>query len=135
MNIVACYSSRTDYALLSPMISGLEKCGAEIKKINIGPWFLEEDPFSFSVFLTRVMEKLAGEFAANRPNVVLLLGDRHETIGVALIASVFRIPVVHVRGDGKETGLVGPGMFECPEDKTSIEGMVQFALDNYMTAA
>lgn len=99
MKIAACYSSRADYAPLSPVISALEKRGAEVKQFNLDFGLMEDDtPYSCVVSLTKGMEWLASEFSVRKPDIVLLLGDRYETLGSAQVATLFQIPIAHIHG-------------------------------------
>lgn len=46
----------------------------------------------------------ADYFAANRPDIVVLLGDRYETFAVAEAAMIARIPIAHIGGGEKTEG-------------------------------
>src|SRR3990167_3174443 len=99
MKVAACYSSRADLAPLSPVVSELEKRGAEVNQFNLDRGLHEDDsPYSCSVSLIRGMEGLAVEFTVRRPDWVLLLGDRYETLGAAHVATLFQIPIAHIHG-------------------------------------
>ena len=99
MKIAACFSSRADYAPLSPVISELEKRGAEVIQLNLEVGLMKDDtPLSCSFSLTKGMAYIATEFSARKPDIVLLLGDRYETLGAAQIATLFQIPIAHIHG-------------------------------------
>ncbi|WP_303673624.1 UDP-N-acetylglucosamine 2-epimerase [Vampirovibrio chlorellavorus] len=60
-------------------------------------------------FLTQTMGEYFG-IAANRPNWLLVLGDRYETMGAALAAFLSNIPLAHVHGGDVVRG----GMLDDP---------------------
>ena len=99
MKIAACFSSRADYAPLYPVISELEKRGAEVIQLNLEVGLMKDDtPLSCSLSLIKGMRYLAAALSYENPDVVLLLGDRYETLGAAQIATLFQIPIAHIHG-------------------------------------
>lgn len=52
-----------------------------------------------------LLMQLAGTFDRLRPDVVVTIADRHETIATAIAASYQRIPLVHIQG-GELTGSI-----------------------------
>ena len=99
MKIAACFSSRADYAPLYPVISELEKRGAEVIQLNLDVGLMKDDtPLSCSLSLIKGMRYLAAALSYENPDIVLLLGDRYETLGAAQIATLFQIPIAHIHG-------------------------------------
>ena len=58
-----------------------------------------------AITVSKVLEGCARSFAENRPDIVLLLGDRGEMLGAAIAALYLNIPVVHIHG-GERSGTV-----------------------------
>ena len=99
MKIAACFSSRADYAPLYPVISELEKRGAEVMQFDLCTGPMKDDtPLSCSMSLIKGMRYLAAALSYENPDIVLLLGDRYETLGAAQIATLFQIPIAHIHG-------------------------------------
>lgn len=70
---------------------------AEIKSLLAGD---DEESVSLSCALTT--QGFAREFARNKPDLLIVLGDRFEMHAAALAAIPFRIPLCHIHG-GEET--------------------------------
>lgn len=49
-------------------------------------------------------------FATEKPDYLLLLGDRYETLAVAIAAFNFRIPIIHLYGGEKTEGAIDESM-------------------------
>lgn len=58
----------------------------------------DDGPRAISHSMGQLIDKVGKVFADLAPDAVLLLGDRYESLAVALAALVARIPVVHVFG-------------------------------------
>ena len=50
----------------------------------------------------RTLESVAGALGADRPEALMLMGDRSETLAAGLAATLAGIPIVHLHG-GEET--------------------------------
>ena len=48
--------------------------------------------------MAKVYEKFAPAFSELKPDILVLLGDRYEIFGVAGVASIMQIPIVHIHG-------------------------------------
>src|SRR6185436_13692985 len=67
---------------------------------------VEEDSLSNSALSTGVLlTQLSGLFASLKPDVVVTIADRHETLATAIAASYQHIPLCHVQG-GEVTGSI-----------------------------
>lgn len=70
------------------------------------PCVVEEDSLANSARSTGLLTmQLAGTFERLRPDVVVTIADRHETIATAIAASYQNIPLCHVQG-GEVTGSI-----------------------------
>lgn len=131
--ITVLTATRAEYGLLSPVIHALKTCcdlevkvvvtgahlspefgltykeiisdGVEIdKKIEI---LLSSDtPSSISKSMGIAMIGFADYFEEHRPDVLLVLGDRYETLAVCCTAMNARIPIVHLYGGETTEGAV-----------------------------
>ncbi|MDD4850554.1 MAG: UDP-N-acetylglucosamine 2-epimerase [Gemmiger sp.] len=63
-----------------------------------GPGGQGEGPTATADAIARAMAVFAGWFAQNRPDALLLLGDRFEIFAVAAAAACQRVPVCHISG-------------------------------------
>lgn len=107
MKIAACVSGRADYAPLVPVIFELEDKGAEVVAINAG--FSGGSSQACCKSLADGIELLARRFEESRPDLILLLGDRYETLGAALAATLFGIPIAHIHGGETTEGSFDDG--------------------------
>lgn len=131
--ITVLTATRAEYGLLSPVIHKLleweqvevkvvvtgahlspefgltyreiEKDGIEIdKKVEI---LLSSDtPASISKSMGMAMIGFADYFAESRPDALLVLGDRYETLAVCCAAMNARIPIIHLYGGETTEGAV-----------------------------
>lgn len=131
--IVILTATRAEYGLLSPIIHALKKCrkfdirvvatgahlspefgltykeierdGIEIdRKIEI---LLSSDtPSGISKSMGMAMIGFADYFAERRPDVLVVLGDRYETLAVCCAAMNARIPIIHLYGGETTEGAV-----------------------------
>jgi len=103
MNISVITGSRADYGLLEWPL----KC-------------LREDPF-FNVAEVRIwghsaaqaLDAMTKHFEENRPDYVLLLGDRFEILSAAIAAHLQRIPIAHIGGGDVSKGSYDDAMRDC----------------------
>ncbi|MBS5002716.1 UDP-N-acetylglucosamine 2-epimerase [Holdemania filiformis] len=132
-SIMVLTATRAEYGLLNPIIRELknkselqvrivatgahlspefgltykeiEKDGYELdRKIEI---LLSSDtPSAISKSMGLVMIGFADYFAERRPNAILVLGDRYETLAVCCAAMNERIPIVHLYGGETTEGAV-----------------------------
>ena len=56
--------------------------------------------------MAKTVTKFTAFFEENKPDVVLLLGDRFETFEVATAATICRIPVIHIAGGETTEGAI-----------------------------
>jgi len=118
-------SGRADYWLLLPIMRGIQKsselslqvmaAGAHwSRKFGMTCRAIREDLFSIdakikmeinvgsatglAATLGAGLQGMTAAFARLRPDLVLLLGDRHEILCAALAATLTRVPVAHIHG-------------------------------------
>lgn len=126
-------STRADYGILTPLIRTVEKDPEiELKLIVTGTHlsekhgstvsFIEEDgfpishripiiskgnlPCDISETMANALKGFAHCFADDRPDMLVILGDRTEMLGVAAAAMNERIPIAHIHGGEVTQGAV-----------------------------
>ena len=126
-------STRAEYGLLSPLIKRVDaddmleldlivtgthlshKHGYTIDdirrdgvKISHEIPILDDDntPYGISITMANAMKGFAKCFKDDRPNIVVILGDRTEMLGVAAAALNERIPIAHIHGGEVTEGAV-----------------------------
>jgi len=67
--------------------------------------FKSDSSQSQLLFISDLITRLTHEFTIERPDVVMVLGDRIEMLGVAIVSTYLHIPIVHIHG-GDVTGIV-----------------------------
>lgn len=63
------------------------------------------NPSAMVLSLSELMAELAREFTQQRPDILLLLGDRGEMLAAAMTAIHLNIPIVHIHG-GERSGTI-----------------------------
>lgn len=131
--ITVLTATRAEYGLLNPIINELNASGGfEVRLVATGahlsPEFgltykeIEKDgnridrkieillssdtPASISKSMGLAMISFADYFAERKPNALLVLGDRYETLAVCCAAMNERIPIIHLYGGETTEGAV-----------------------------
>ena len=126
-------ATRAEYGLLKPIIKKIYRLGTiELKLVvtgmHLSPEFgltykeIEEDgylidqkiemllssdtPTSIAKSIGVALMGFADYFSANRPDIVVILGDRYEMLAVATAAMIARIPIAHLYGGEKTEGAI-----------------------------
>lgn len=126
-------ATRAEYSLLKPLIVKLSEekqfeiftvvtgmhlstefglTYKEIEKDNIPinrkiPILLSSDsPASVSKAMGLALIEFSSYFEEIRPDILIVLGDRYETISVCLAAMNEKIPIVHIHGGEKTEGVI-----------------------------
>lgn len=125
-------ATRAEYGLLKPIIEKLLKAGFDVRVVvtgaHLSPAFgltyreIEADgiaidkkidmlltsdsPSAVSKSMGLAMIGFADYFQSLKPDALIVLGDRYETISVALAASNQRIPIIHLYGGETTEGAV-----------------------------
>ena len=115
--------SRAEYFLLENLIYKLKK----IKKYNsvlalTGSHFLKKYGYTYSqikknipikkikinlqsdsrekilIFMSKLMKKFAKEMNKDKPDLIVVLGDRYEIFVVAICAMILKVPIAHIHG-------------------------------------
>lgn len=63
------------------------------------------EPISMTQTVASYISQLSSYFSSYKPNAVVTIADRYETIGTAIAASYLNIPLIHVQG-GELTGSI-----------------------------
>ncbi len=66
----------------------------------------QDDEQGMAFSCARAMEGFAAYFAKERPDLLVLLGDRYEIFACAAAAAMFRIPIAHLYGGDTTEGAV-----------------------------
>ena len=126
MNKIAVITAtRAEYGLLKPLISVLEghqefELLLFVTGMHLLPKFgntymeIEDDGFSIDAkvydelagdssraivqSLAKVTEGFSGVFETQKPDLIVVLGDRSEILAVVMAATIFNIPVAHIHG-------------------------------------
>ncbi len=116
--IAIATSTRADWGLLTPLVEEMSKQGIthtvlasnmhlmpemgmtieEIRASGETPVELDTAGASISDTLANSTRKHGEWFAANKPEAVIILGDRYEMLGVASAAIINGIPIIHIAG-------------------------------------
>lgn len=126
-------ATRAEYGLLKPVIEKINNLAmTELKLVvtgmHLSPEFgltykeIEEDGYPIdqkiemllssdtSIGITKSMGVallgFADYFSVNRPDIVVILGDRYEMLMVAVAAMIAKIPIAHLHGGEKTEGAV-----------------------------
>ncbi len=86
-------------------VSQIEKDGFEIDhRISI----LEDGnaPYDISVTMSNALRKFADVFRSEKPDMLIILGDRTEILGIAAAAMNEHIPIAHIHGGEVTEGAV-----------------------------
>lgn len=131
--ITVLTATRAEYGLLRPIIKALDECPEFCVKVvvtgaHLSPEFgltykeIENDgsiidkkieillsadtPSAISKSMGLAMMGFADYFAEDRPDALLVLGDRYETLAVCCVAMNERIPIIHLYGGETTEGAV-----------------------------
>lgn len=131
--ITVLTATRAEYGLLSPIIHALIECGDFLVKVvvtgaHLSPEFgltykeiiddgveidkeveilLSSDtPSAITKSMGLAMMGFADYFADNRPDALLVLGDRYEVLAVCCAAMNARIPIIHLYGGETTEGAI-----------------------------
>lgn len=96
--ISAVYSSRADHSPLIPVIAALRDAGIEVEDLDMSNTAVVDDPNTANLCLTSSMEWLGTRFKHSNPELIVVLGDRYETLGAVHTATIFGIGVAHIHG-------------------------------------
>lgn len=132
--------TRAEYGLLSPVIHALQKAGdfdvrVAVTGAHLSPEFgltykeIEKDgieidkkieillsadtPAAISKSMGLALIGFADYFEEHRPDALLVLGDRYETLAVCIAAMNARIPIIHLYGGETTEGAVDEVIRHC----------------------
>lgn len=77
-------------------IEEIEKSGFKVHKINVV--YEKDDKESMALFLGKFVQELTHKVKEIRPDIILLLGDRAEMLGGAIVGAYLSIPTAHIHG-------------------------------------
>ncbi len=116
--IAIATSTRADWGLLTPLVAEITRQGIphsilasnmhlmpemgmtinEIRATGEEPVELATAAETISATLANSTRMHGEWFAANKPDAVVILGDRYEMLGVASAATINGIPIIHIAG-------------------------------------
>ncbi len=126
-------ATRAEYGLLKPVIdkiyqSEMTELKLVVTGMHLSPEFgltykeIEEDGYPIDQKIEMLLSSdtptgitksmgvalvgFAGYFSVNKPDIVVILGDRYEMLMVAVAAMIARIPIAHLYGGEKTEGAV-----------------------------
>ena len=132
MNICVFTTTRADFGLLKNLIFELEKNKFKVKVIAGGNHYLKKFGNTFteiqnagikiskniyskinsdtskniSYIISRHITSAAKIIKDLNPDLIIVLGDRHEILGVAIAAHISRVPVAHIAGGELTSGVI-----------------------------
>ena len=125
--------TRAEYGLLKPLLDVLcQENALELRLVVTGAHLstafgetyreIEDDGFAIHAKIKmdldddtqsgmaratgKALVSFAGYFEANRPDIVVLLGDRYELLAAAIAAAMTQIPIAHIGGGDTSEGAV-----------------------------
>jgi len=131
--IAVVTGTRAEYGLLKPVIKHIcednslklclivtgmhlsEKYGSTYKEIECDGFKIDykvnmnlddNSAYGITCAMSREMIGMADVFAEERPDMLVLLGDRYETYVAAITAMMFEIPITHIHGGELTEGAV-----------------------------
>ena len=133
-NITVATTSRSDYGILYPLLREIDndkelnlhllisgshlskEYGKTISEI-IHDGFNDYEIFHVlgqtnskgnpqTVIMSNTINEFSNYFFKNKPDILVLLGDRFETLGVAISAMLNKVPIAHIHGGEKTIGAI-----------------------------
>jgi len=77
-------------------INEVESKGYKVHRINVT--FEKDDKESMAIFIGKFIRKFAEKIQDIKPNIIMVLGDRGEMLGAAIVGAYLSIPVAHIHG-------------------------------------
>ncbi|MCM1028240.1 MAG: UDP-N-acetylglucosamine 2-epimerase [Pseudoflavonifractor sp.] len=71
---------------------------------------LDDSPFGRAVATGRATQGMADALELLRPDLLVILGDRFEMLGIASAAALMRVPIVHIAGGEISEGAIDDSM-------------------------
>lgn len=77
-------------------INEVESDGYKVHRINVT--YEKDDKESMAIFIGKFIQKFAEKIRDIKPDIILVLGDRGEMLGAAIVGAYLSIPVAHIHG-------------------------------------
>ena len=87
--VLAVTSGRADASPIQPVVRAIQGCAC----INL--YLGSSTPY---IMAAQAITEVGVSIATHSPDVVLLLGDRYETLATALAATIAKVPIAHIHG-------------------------------------
>ena len=131
MKIIIPTVSRSDFGILSLLVKTLKKDKKfKIKTVVTGEHYSKKmgntfkeisknkikinskiklneyksNPISILKKSSKIMSKFSSLLKSNKPNLLIVLGDKYETLMIAYCAFIHRVPIAHIHGGEKTIG-------------------------------
>ena len=78
-----------------------------IKKIKIN--LKSDSRGEILLFMSKLIQQFTKKMSTNKPDLIMILGDRYEIFSVAVCATILKIPIAHIHG-----GEITEGAFDDP---------------------
>jgi GDP/UDP-N,N'-diacetylbacillosamine 2-epimerase (hydrolysing) len=140
MKIFLITSSRADFGLLKNLILEINKFNKfNLKVIATGSHFSKKhgstyeeiiqdkikifkkiiiknktlEPFDIIKDMSVILNKMGSFLSKNRPDLLIILGDRYEIMASAIPFYFYKIPIAHIHGGELTTGSLDDGVRHC----------------------
>jgi GDP/UDP-N,N'-diacetylbacillosamine 2-epimerase (hydrolysing) len=147
MKIFLITSSRADFGLLKNLILEINKFNKfNLKVIATGSHFSKKhgstyeeiiqdkikifkkiiiknktlEPFDIIKDMSVILNKMGSFLSKNRPDLLIILGDRYEIMASAIPFYFYKIPIAHIHGGELTTGSLDDGVRHCLTKISSI---------------
>ena len=67
-----------------------------IKKIKIN--LKSDSRGEILLFMSKLIQQFTKKMSTNKPDLIMILGDRYEIFSVAVCATILKIPIAHIHG-------------------------------------
>ena len=78
-------------------INNIIKDKLRVKKIDLK--LTNDDTFSIAKSMSYGLSKFVKLFETNKPDILILLGDRYEIFTAGIAATLCRLPIAHIHGE------------------------------------
>ncbi len=75
--------------------------------------YMKNDDLGIQDFMGKTYNKFLNEFRKNKPDILILLGDRFEVFSVAVCANFLNIPIAHIHGGELSRGAIDNNLRHC----------------------
>ena len=99
--VTGSYLSKDHGSTIKEIINDKVKIAS---KVNL--YISGDKPKNISRYIGLAIKKLSEEYAKLKPDLILILGDRYEIFAAASAAMIAQIPIAHIHGGERTSGLI-----------------------------